>query len=223
MVPSDPLDRSVAAGVRTGAVQQLRPLGHQPDGVHPDVHQEDACRGGQLHRRRQADAHGLEHPARCSPRRCSRSMTEQPSGELRPTGTWTRWKGAMTILFWQTSTSTSLDGVDLTEAVRHQSTRPVSLVELLDAFEEAKRDAEIQAHRQKVREAAEAHQREVRRQGPQRGPEKDVAETWDRILKCGNGPICIEDLFNGEQGGPDHGLRLPALPGKIRQDRPMAG
>ena len=26
-----------------------------------------------------------------------------------------------------------------------------------------------------------------------------VAETWARIIKCGNGPIGIEDLFNGEK------------------------
>ncbi len=36
------------------------------------------------------------------------------------------------------------DGVDLSEAVRHHTSRPVSLVELLDAFDEAKREVEVQ-------------------------------------------------------------------------------
>ena len=26
-----------------------------------------------------------------------------------------------------------------------------------------------------------------------------MAETWARIMKCGNGPIGIEDLFNGDK------------------------
>ncbi len=89
--------------------------------------------------------------------------------------------------------------VDLTEAVRHQSTRPVSLIELLDAFEGAKRDAEIQAHRQKVREALKLTNEKFDDKAHKEDHERDVAETWDRILKCGNGPICIEDLFNGEK------------------------
>jgi segregation and condensation protein A len=89
--------------------------------------------------------------------------------------------------------------VDLTEAVRHQSTRPVSLIELLDAFEDAKRDAEIQAHRQKAREALKLTNEKFDDKAHKEDHEKDVAETWDRILKCGNGPICIEDLFNGEK------------------------
>jgi segregation and condensation protein A len=89
--------------------------------------------------------------------------------------------------------------VDLTEAVRHQSTRPVSLIELLDAFEDAKRDAEIQAHRQKAREALKLTNEKFDDKAHKEDHEKDVAETWERILKCGNGPIGIEDLFNGEK------------------------
>jgi segregation and condensation protein A len=89
--------------------------------------------------------------------------------------------------------------VALTEAVRHQSTRPVSLIELLDAFEEAKRDAEIQIHRQKAREALKLTNEKFDDKAHKEDHERDVAETWDRILKCGNGPIGIEDLFNGEK------------------------
>jgi segregation and condensation protein A len=89
--------------------------------------------------------------------------------------------------------------VDLTEAVRHQSTRPVSLIELLDAFEDAKRDAEIQAHRQKAREALKLTNEKFDDKAHKEDHEKDVAETWERIMRCGNGPIGIEDLFNGEK------------------------
>lgn len=89
--------------------------------------------------------------------------------------------------------------VDLTEAVRHQSTRPVSLIELLDAFEEAKRDVEIQAHRQRAREALKLTNEKFDDKAHKEDHEKDVAETWARIIKCGNGPIGIEDLFNGDK------------------------
>ena len=89
--------------------------------------------------------------------------------------------------------------VDLTEAVRHHSTRPVSLIELLDAFEEAKRDVEIQEHRQRAREALKLTNEKFDDKAHKEDHEKDVAETWDRIVKCGNGPIGIEDLFNGEK------------------------
>jgi segregation and condensation protein A len=89
--------------------------------------------------------------------------------------------------------------VDLTEAVRHQSTRPVSLIELLDAFEEAKRDAKIQEYRQKAREALKLTHEKFDDKAHKEDYEKDVAETWARIMKCGNGPIGIEDLFNGEK------------------------
>jgi segregation and condensation protein A len=89
--------------------------------------------------------------------------------------------------------------VDLTEAVRHQSTRPVSLIELLDAFEEAKRDAEIQEHRQKAREVLKLTNEKFDDKAHKEDYEKDVADTWDRIVKCGNGPINIEDLFNGDK------------------------
>ena len=76
---------------------------------------------------------------------------------------------------------------------------PVSLIELLDAFEEAKRDAEIQIHRQKAREALKLTNEKFDDKAHKEDYERDVAETWDRIVKCGNGPICIEDLFNGEK------------------------
>jgi segregation and condensation protein A len=89
--------------------------------------------------------------------------------------------------------------VDLTEAVRHQSTRPVSLIELLDAFEEAKKDAEIQVHRQKAREALKLTNEKFDDKAHKEDHEKDVADTWARIIKCGNGPICIDDLFNGDK------------------------
>ncbi|HUV24834.1 MAG TPA: hypothetical protein VMW26_05350 [Methanomassiliicoccales archaeon] len=87
------------------------------------------------------------------------------------------------------------DSVELCEVVRHRERRPVMLVELLDAFEEARREAKIKLERALMRAQVKeeifdekAHQEEL---------EKDVEEVWARILRCGSGPITIEDISIG--------------------------
>jgi segregation and condensation protein A len=89
------------------------------------------------------------------------------------------------------------DGVDLAEAVRHHTSRPVSLVELLDAFDEAKREVEVQLARQKARDVLKAAQERFDGKAHSEDLEKDVEMTWDRILRCGNGPIALEDIIEG--------------------------
>jgi len=89
------------------------------------------------------------------------------------------------------------DGVELAEAVRHHTSRPVSLVELLDAFDEAKREVEVQLARQKARDVLKAAQERFDGKAHSEDLEKDVEMTWDRILRCGNGPIALEDIIEG--------------------------
>ncbi|MFA5312244.1 MAG: segregation/condensation protein A [Methanomassiliicoccales archaeon] len=88
-------------------------------------------------------------------------------------------------------------GVELTEAVRHHSSRPVSLVELLDAFEEAKLDVEVQLQRQRVKEVLRSKVVKFDDKAHLEDLEKDVEVTWRRIMRCGNGPIAFEDLIEG--------------------------
>ena len=84
--------------------------------------------------------------------------------------------------------------VELCEVVRHRERRPVMLVELLDAFDEAQREAKIRLERAVLRDGEEEtfdekiHTDEL---------ERDVMEVWKRITVCGGGPIAIEDLFDG--------------------------
>jgi segregation and condensation protein A len=89
------------------------------------------------------------------------------------------------------------DGVELAEAVRHHTSRPVSLVELLDAFDDAKREVEVQMARQKARDVLRAAQERFDGKAHSEDLEKDVEMTWDRILRCGNGPIALEDIIEG--------------------------
>jgi len=89
--------------------------------------------------------------------------------------------------------------VELTEVVRHRCTRPVSLVDLLDAFDTAQQEVEIALNRQRVREQLMKAQERFDGKSHSDDQEKDVAETWARIERCGSGPIALEDLFEDDK------------------------
>ncbi|MEM0448938.1 MAG: segregation/condensation protein A [Methanomassiliicoccales archaeon] len=89
------------------------------------------------------------------------------------------------------------ESIDLCEAVRHQQQRPVSLVELLDAFEAARQEAEWREQRARMREAMRAAEQKFDPKSHAEDLERDVEEVWKRILKCGAGPVALEDLFIG--------------------------
>ncbi|MBP7087206.1 MAG: segregation/condensation protein A, partial [Methanomassiliicoccales archaeon] len=89
--------------------------------------------------------------------------------------------------------------VELTEVVRHRCTRPVSLVDLLDAFDTAQQEVEIALNRQRVREQLLKAQERFDGKSHSDDQEKDVAETWTRIERCGSGPIALEDLFEDDK------------------------
>ncbi|OPY34124.1 MAG: segregation and condensation protein A [Methanomassiliicoccales archaeon PtaU1.Bin124] len=88
-------------------------------------------------------------------------------------------------------------GVELSPAVRHHTSRPVMLVELLDAFDDAQREMEIQEQRQKVKEKLAKLNIKFDGKAHSEDLEKDVQMTWERIMRCGNGPVHFEDLVEG--------------------------
>ncbi len=89
--------------------------------------------------------------------------------------------------------------MELNEVVRHHCTRPVGLVDLLDAFDTAQQEVEVALHRQKVREQLLKAQGRFDCKSHCDDQEKDAAETWERIVRCGSGPIALEDLFDGNK------------------------
>jgi segregation and condensation protein A len=91
------------------------------------------------------------------------------------------------------------ESVDLCEAVRHQSQRPISLVELLDAFEEANHEALRHAEAARQRDLARLRDEHFDPKSHAEDLEKDVEMVWKRILKCGNGPVVIDDIFQGSK------------------------
>jgi len=87
-------------------------------------------------------------------------------------------------------------GVELTEAARRPgSERQVSLVELLGAFEEAKREVEVRAEIAKYLE--KYRPKEFDDQAHKDTLEQDIAETWSRIQAIGAGSIPFIDITRG--------------------------
>ncbi len=87
----------------------------------------------------------------------------------------------------------------LNEAIRREGRRAVTLMELMDAFDEARREAEIQLQLTALREAA------VRRFAPnfhQKVHGEDVAEdiglTWARLCQFNGDPIPLTSLLAGD-------------------------
>lgn len=90
----------------------------------------------------------------------------------------------------------------LTPTLRRRELRPVSLMELLDAFEAARREVERERTRPvKVKAAVP-----FRNQAHDEDMERDVEEVWERIQRLGTGPLALRDLF-----GTDHAANISSF------------
>ena len=79
------------------------------------------------------------------------------------------------------------------EKVRRKAERPVTLIDLLDAFEEAKKESDI---RQELSKFMQKYRRpEFDDKAHKENLEEDIALVWDRIQKCGQGSVPITDLY----------------------------
>ncbi len=88
--------------------------------------------------------------------------------------------------------------VSFKEAFQRRPERPVTVYELIDAFEDARREIEIQAERERVRRELKA--REPKRfdnKAHDEDDERDVEAVWNRIERLGAGQIEITDLYTG--------------------------
>src|SRR5437763_1296488 len=94
-----------------------------------------------------------------------------------------------------------LDGTatPLTEAIRREGRRAVTLMELMDAFDEARREADLQLQRNALREAA------IRKFAPNfhqkvHGEDltEDIALTWQRLAQFNGEPIPLRQLTVGD-------------------------
>lgn len=91
--------------------------------------------------------------------------------------------------------------VNFKEAYQRRPERPVTVYELIDAFEDARKEIDIQRERERVR-------RELKAKEPVAGKfdnkahdeddERDVEAVWKRIEKLGTGQIDIRDLYTAD-------------------------
>ena len=81
------------------------------------------------------------------------------------------------------------------EKVRRKSERPVTLIDLLDAFEEAKKEADI---RQELSKFMQKYKRpDFDDNAHKESLEEDIALVWERIQKYGQGSVALSDIYVG--------------------------
>lgn len=86
--------------------------------------------------------------------------------------------------------------VSFREAYSRDPVRPVTMYELLDAFEEARAEMEIYRERERVRvELEEKVPRKFDNKAHDEDDKKDVEFVWEMIMKLGTGPIRIDELY----------------------------
>jgi len=85
------------------------------------------------------------------------------------------------------------DEPPIDEKIRRKSDRPVTLIDLLDAFEEAKRESDIRL--ELARFMQKYRRPEFDDKAHKENLEEDIAMIWERIQKCGSGAIPLSDLY----------------------------
>lgn len=88
--------------------------------------------------------------------------------------------------------------VSFREAYKREPTRPVTMYELIDAFEDARKEIEIQRERERVRAELRAKEpKKFENKAHEEDDEQDIEAVWKRIEKLGTGQISIRDLYTG--------------------------
>ncbi len=79
------------------------------------------------------------------------------------------------------------------EKVRRRAERPVTLMDLLDAFEEAKKESDIRKELAKF--MVKYRRPEFDDKAHKESLEDDIADVWGRIQACGQGSLPLVDLY----------------------------
>ncbi|MDR1404077.1 MAG: chromosome segregation protein ScpA [Candidatus Methanoplasma sp.] len=89
--------------------------------------------------------------------------------------------------------------ISFKEAYGRETSRPVTMYELLDAFEEARAEMEICRERERVRiELNEKLPKKFDNKAHDEDDKQDVEFVWGRIVRLGTGPIQIDELYTGD-------------------------
>jgi segregation and condensation protein A len=91
------------------------------------------------------------------------------------------------------------DDPPIEEPVRRESSRKVTLIELLDAFDYARKDAENhqimeQRRREERKRLKDASRKRMKGTAHEDNLEEDIVEIWEKIKQCDKSQILITDL-----------------------------
>jgi len=101
--------------------------------------------------------------------------------------------------FYEDEETMVVPEVILRQAYTKEPTRPVTMYELIDAFEEAREEIEIQQQRERMRSQLKSKEPvKFDNKAHEEDDKQDVEEVWERIQKLGMGQICIEDLYTAD-------------------------
>ncbi len=101
--------------------------------------------------------------------------------------------------FYEDEEAMVVPEVILREAYQRDTVRPVTMYELIDAFEEAREEIEVQQERERVRSQLKSKEPvKFDNKAHEEDDKRDVEEVWARIQKLGMGQICIEDLYTSD-------------------------
>lgn len=91
--------------------------------------------------------------------------------------------------------------VTFNAAYQRDTVRPVTMCELLNAFEDARAEVEVQQERERVRTELRARApRKFENKAHDEDDERDVEKVWGRIEGLGGGAFCINRLYAGDVG-----------------------
>jgi len=98
--------------------------------------------------------------------------------------------------FFEEKEELYVPGLLLQEAFHRSPTRPVTMIELLDAFEEAREEIEINTERERIRlELKEKEPRKFDNKAHAEDDQKEVERIWSKIERLGTGPLSLSDLY----------------------------
>lgn len=89
--------------------------------------------------------------------------------------------------------------VSLTPAIRREPVRQVTMMELLDAFEDAREEIEISAERERLKLELKAKEpRKFENKAHDEDDERDVEVIYEKIQKLGAGEMLLRDLYTAD-------------------------
>lgn len=100
--------------------------------------------------------------------------------------------------FFDETESLYVPSIALQQAFHRSPTRPVTMIELLDAFEDAREEIEMQIEREVKRQELKAKEPRMSNTSHDDDGEKEVEAVWSRIEKLGTGAFTVSDLYTSD-------------------------